>query len=464
MSFQSINKAGQNHGNQGVQKCTNVLQETLQTDTGIVQKAFLWMKLTKGIEANMERRVVITGCSAITPIGRTRQEIIRHLSEGRSGVKELKKNDLLADYIECGVFGTIDYPISYDFKRLYRKTMGPVAYYSCQVVKELLETSGLDQEFISSGRLGVAFGSTHGSPTVQRDIYKIFFGNSDTKLASIGAVDYLRSMVHTTAVNITKMFGITGRVISSCTACTTSSQSIGFGYESVKFGMQDAMVCGGADEYDTTTVAVFDNLLACSTEFNDTPHRTPRPFDAKRDGLVVGEGAGAVLLEEYEHAKKRGAHIFAEVIGFSCNNNGGDLILPNLDGITKTITLCLQNANLAAKDVDFVSAHATGTKMGDIIEAQAIERVYGKRPFVTGLKGYMGHTMSACGVIETIITLYMMKEGIIFPTLNLENVDKRCNMIRHTMEPAETEIQIAAVQNFAFGGINTSLLLKNIQE
>jgi 3-oxoacyl-[acyl-carrier-protein] synthase II len=271
-------------------------------------------------------------------------------------------------------------------------------------------------------------------------------------------------MVHTTAVNITKMFGITGRVISSCTACTTRSQSIGFGYESVKFGMQDAMVCGGADEYDTTTVAVFDNLLACSTEFNDTPHRTPRPFDAKRDGLVVGEGAGAVLLEEYEHAKKRGAHIFAEVIGFSCNNNGGDLILPNLDGITKTITLCLQNANLAAKDVDFVSAHATGTKMGDIIEAQAIERVYGKRPFVTGLKGYMGHTMSACGVIETIITLYIMKEGIIFPTLNLENVDKRCNMIRHTMEPAETEIQIAAVQNFAFGGINTSLLLKNIQE
>ena len=185
--------------------------------------------------------------------------------------------------------------------------MGPVAYYACQVAKEALAAPGSSDEFITSGRLGVAFGSTHGSPTVQRQIYRTFFGDSDAKLSSIGAVDYLKSMVHTTAVNITKMFGITGRVISSSTACTTSSQSIGFGYESVKFGMQDAMLCGGADEYDTTTVAVFDNLLACSTAFNDTPHLTPRPFDVRRDGLVVGEGAGAVVLEEYESAKRRGA-------------------------------------------------------------------------------------------------------------------------------------------------------------
>ncbi len=181
--------------------------------------------------------------------------------------------------------------------------MGPVAYYACQVAKEVLDQAGLPPEFVTSGRLGVAFGSTHGSPTVQREIYKTFFGGSRSEFSAIGAVDYLKSMVHTTAVNITKMFGITGRVISSSTACTTSSQSIGFGYETVKYGMQDAMLCGGADEYDTTTVAVFDNLLACSTAFNDRPHCTPRPFDRQRDGLVVGEGAGAVLLEEYEHAK-----------------------------------------------------------------------------------------------------------------------------------------------------------------
>ena len=410
----------------------------------------------------MARRVVITGCSAITPIGRSRAEIVRHLVDGVSGVKPLRKDGLLTDYIHSGVFGTVDYPIDYDFKRSHSKTMGPVAFYACQVAKEALAASGLDPETITSGRLGVAFGSTHGSPSAQRSIYKTFFteAESDRRLTSVGAVDYLKSMVHTTAVNITKMFGITGRVISSSTACTTSSQSIGFGYETVKFGLQDAMLCGGADEYDTTTVAVFDNLLACSTEFNATPHLTPRPFDVRRDGLVVGEGAGAVVLEDYEHARRRGADILGEVIGFSCNNNGGDLILPNIDGITRTLTLALETAALDPAEVDFVSAHATATKMGDVIEAQAIGSVYGKRPLVAGLKSYVGHTMGACGVIETIITLHLMAEGIVPPTLNLDEVDERCAMIRHSTCLAEQRIRTAAIQNFAFGGVNTCLMLR----
>ena len=409
----------------------------------------------------MKRRVVITACSAISPIGHGKEAIVDSLRQGRSGVLPLRNDGMLADYIHSRVFGTVNYPLDYDFKRQYRKTMGPVAYYGCQVAKEVLEQSGLDQEFITSGRLGVSFSSTHGSPTVQRDIYKTFFKNIQSEFSSIGAVDYLKSMVHTTAVNITRMFGITGRVIASSTACTTSSQSIGFGYETVAYGMQDAMICGGADEYDTTTVAVFDNLLACSTAYNDTPHRTPRPFDTKRDGLVVGEGAGAVLLEEYESAKDRGANILAEVIGFSCNNNGGDLILPNLVGISNTLRLALKDAGISPSDVDFVSAHATGTKMGDVIEAQAIGAVYGDSPLVTGLKSYMGHTMGACGAIELVLTLYMMEEGFIAPTLNLENIDERCAMIRHTRELTRTESRIAAIQNFAFGGVNTCLLIKN---
>ena len=410
----------------------------------------------------MERRVVITAASAITPIGHAKEELIDSLINGKSGVKKIREDDLLTDRVESQVFGTVSYPIDFNFKRKYRKTMGPVAYYACQVVKEVFESAGLEQDFISSGRLGVAFGSTHGSPTVQRQIYEHFFSGSEERFSAIGAVDYLKSMVHTTAVNITKMFEITGRVISSSTACTTSSQSIGYGYEAIKYGMQDAMVCGGADEYDTTTVAVFDNLLACSTEHNRTPHLTPRPFDAKRDGLVVGEGAGAVLLEEYEFAKKRGANILGEVIGFWCGNNGGDLILPNMDGIKETIVQGLKNAGIGPEDVDFVSAHATATKMGDVAESMAISKVYGRGPHVTGLKSYMGHTMGSCGVIETIITLYMMEKGFIAPTLNLENIDERCAMIRHVQELRETPINIASIQNFAFGGVNTSLFLKKI--
>jgi 3-oxoacyl-[acyl-carrier-protein] synthase II len=411
----------------------------------------------------MNRRVVITACSAITPIGYSKADIVHNLQQGQSGVKPLRDDGLLTGHIHSRVFGTVDYPIAYNFSRTHRKTMGPVAFYACQVAKDVLTASGLSPEFITSGRLGVAFGSTHGSPTVQRDIYKTFFQKLEEEFSSIGAVDYLRSMVHTTAVNITRMFGITGRVIASSTACTTSSQAIGFGYEMVKYGMQDAMLCGGADEYDTTTVAVFDNLLACSVGFNATPEKTPRPFDRKRDGLVVGEGGGAVLLEELEAAQKRGAPILGEVIGFSCNNNGGDLILPNLNGITATLRLALADAQITPDQVDYVSAHATATKMGDIIESQAIEAVYGSRPFVSGLKSYTGHTMGTCGAIELAMILYMMEDGFLAPTLNLDEIDSRCAMLRHTPGVIEAKTRIAAVQNFAFGGVNTCLLVKSGQ-
>jgi 3-oxoacyl-[acyl-carrier-protein] synthase II len=411
----------------------------------------------------MERRVVITACSAITPIGHGKDQIVASLLKGISGVKTLREDQLVSRFIHSKVYGTVDYPVDYDFKRQYRKTMGPVAYYACQVAKEVLEQSGLPEDFITSGKMGVAFGSIHGSPTVQRDIYKVFFEAKDkAAYQSIGAVDYLKSMVHTTAVNITKMFGITGRVISSGTACTTSSQSIGYGYEAVKYGLQEAMLCGGADEYDTITVAVFDNLLACSTAFNSEPNRTPRPFDTLRDGLVVAEGAGAVMLEEYEFAKKRGANILAEVIGFACNNNGGDLILPNLNGITKVLNLGLENARINAQDVDLVSAHATATKMGDIIEAQATSAVFGINPYVVALKSYLGHTMAACGAIETILSVYMMQDGFIAPTINLEEIDERCAMIKHVQKVLQAPVKTAAIQNFAFGGVNTILLIRKI--
>ena len=411
----------------------------------------------------MERRVVITAESAITPVGHGKKEIMENLLNGRSGVRSLREDKFLADYIHSKVFGTVDYDVSYDFPRKFRKTLAPVSFYACQVAKEVLDTAGLDEDVISSGRMGVAFGSVHGSPSVQRSIFETFFNSAEGSHKSINASDYLKSMAHTTAVNITRMFGIAGRVISSCTACTTASQSIGYGYEAIKYGMQDVMLCGAADEYDTTTVAVFDNLLACSTAYNDTPAKTPRPFDVNRDGLVVGEGAGALLLEEYEFAKKRGAPILGEVIGFACNNNGGDLILPNERGVVRCIGMGLESAGLNPGDVDVISAHATSTKMGDIVEARAIHKSYGSKTFVTGLKSYMGHTMSACGAIETIISLYMLEQGLLIPTLNLEEVDERCGMINHVQEIKEQDMSIATVQNFAFGGVNTSLFIKKWQ-
>jgi 3-oxoacyl-[acyl-carrier-protein] synthase II len=408
----------------------------------------------------MERRVAITAAAAITPVGNRPDDIFDNLVKGVSGVRPLRDDELLTRHIHSRVYGTVESPPQYSFARQHRKTMGPVSYYACQVAREVLETCGFDPAYLGSGRVGVAFGSTHGSPSAQRSIYRRFFTGALSDPEAVQATDYLKSMVHTTAVNITRMFGITGRVLSSCTACTTSSQSLGYGYEMVKYGLQDAMLCGGADEYDTTTVAVFDNLLACSTGFNETPSRTPRPFDQERDGLVVAEGAGAVMLEDWERARARGARILAEVIGFACTNNGGDLILPNLQGVKRTLAAALESAAITPEQVDFISAHATATRMGDIIEAQAIHAIYGDRPLVTAFKGHTGHPMGSCGVIETIFCLTLMDKGTVVPTLNLQRVDERCAMIRHTPGVQPCELRTIAVQNFAFGGVNTCLLLR----
>jgi len=408
----------------------------------------------------MERRVVITAAAALTPIGVTLPQIWDNLVRGVSGVRPMRPDPILGERLRTRVFGTIDPPLEFDFERKWRKTMGPVGLLACRVAGDVLGQAGLPAELLASGRMGVAFGSLHGSPSVQRAIYASVLSRSDARFHAISAGDYLKSMVHTTAVNITRMFHITGRVISSNTACTTSSQSIGFGYEAVKFGLQDAMLCGGADEYDTMTVAVFDHLLATSSAFNDRPSATPRPFDARRDGLVAAEGAGAVLLEELEAARRRGAPILAEVIGFGCGNNGGDMILPNREGVELTLRLGLENARLDPGEIDFVSAHATATRMGDVVEAQALRNVVGERAWVTGFKGHIGHTMGACGAIESIFTLLQLQHDLIVPTLNLEEVDPRCAVVRHTLEPRPERIRVAAVNSFAFGGVNTCLFLR----
>lgn len=409
----------------------------------------------------MERRVVITGEALITPIGNTKEKVMKNLVEGKSGVKKTKPDELLDKFLKCKVFGSVDYDIDYDFKRKHKKTLGPVGYYACQVAKEALQKSGLDDDFIKSGRMGVSFGSTQGSPNVQRKLYENLF-TEKINTPAFNSAGYIQQMTHTTAVNISQMFGITGRTISSCTACTTSNQSIGYGYESIKYGLADAMVCGGAEEYDLLTVAVFDKLLSTSVKYNDNPENTPRPFDKNRDGLVVGEGAGAFILEEYEHAKKRGANIIAEIVGFACCNNGGDLIHPTVKGIESTIKTGLDNAKLNPDDVDFISAHATSTLIGDSIESKAIYNVYGDKPYVSGFKGYIGHTMGASGVIEAMFSLYMMQDGVVIPTMNLTEVDEECKQINHTMKLREKKINIVSIENFAFGGVNSILFLKGM--
>jgi 3-oxoacyl-[acyl-carrier-protein] synthase II len=276
--------------------------------------------------------------------------------------------------------------------------------------------------------------------------------------------DYLKLMSHTTTANLAQLFGVRGRVVSTCSACTSGSQAIGLAYETILLGRARVMLAGGAEELHEIEASVFDMLLATSTR-NDDPAHTPRPFDSARDGLVVGEGAGALVLEELGHARARGARILAEVVGFGSNCDGAHLTNPEVAGMRGAMELALADAALAPGEIDYVNAHATATDVGDVAESDATHALFGARVPVSSLKGHMGHTLGACGALEAWCTIQMMREGWLAPTLNLDEVDPRCAPLDHVLgEPRARETRYAMSNNFAFGGINTSLVFRRWPE
>ena len=266
-------------------------------------------------------------------------------------------------------------------------------------------------------------------------------------------------MSHTAAVNIGVHFKLTGRMLTTSSACTASSQAIGLSYETIKQGKQDVMLAGGSDELTEAHSAVFDALLATS-QVNDEPFHTPRPFDTERDGLVLGEGASTLVLESLSHAEKRGAKIIAEIVGFATNSDGAHITQPNTDTQAHCIELALLDADLAATSIDYVSAHGTATDSGDVSEAKATTQVLGSVP-MSSLKGHLGHTLGACGGIEAWATLMMMRDNWFAPTLNLSHPDPACAgpeyIVGSGKEMSATHVMS---NNFAFGGINTSLVFK----
>jgi 3-oxoacyl-[acyl-carrier-protein] synthase II len=267
-------------------------------------------------------------------------------------------------------------------------------------------------------------------------------------------------MSHTAVVNIGLFFGVTGRIIPTSSACTSGSQGIGYAYEAVRLNKADIMIAGGAEELDITDSAVFDTLFATSV-MNDRPDQTPRPYDRDRDGLVIGEGAGALILEEYEHARARGARIHAELIGFGSNSDGNHVTQPQPETMQEALRLALEDAGLAAEAIGFVSGHGTATEWGDIAETIATNAVLGPNVPIHSLKSFFGHSLGACGAIEAWLSIEMMREGWFCPTVNLQNVDERCAPLDYVIgQPRLLDIEHVITNNFAFGGVNTSLIFK----
>ncbi len=410
------------------------------------------------------RRVFITGLGTISPFGRGVNTLLDNLYNGNSAVINMR--DKWASKIKdlnCLVGSPIKENIDErEVERKYRRFMGPTAVISVLAAREAINDSGLSDDKISSGKCGVSFASTLGSVVWIENGIADYLSKASVRDLSSGI--FFKIMSHTCAANIAHVFNIQGRNYSPACACASSALSIGLGYESIKYGIQDVMICGGADELHVIVPACFDLVQAASTHYNENPTRTPRPFDKDRDGTVCGEGAGVLILESEESAKSRGAKIYAEIIGFANVTDGEHLAEPHSESISKCIKNAINDAGISEKNIDYVNAHATATVLGDAAESKAIRDIFGENNVsVSSFKGHLGHTMGASGVIEAIACIKMTEKNYIIPTLNLENVDDECKGLNHITSLKKENINIFLKNSFAFGGVNTSLIFKRYQ-
>ena len=406
----------------------------------------------------MLRRVAITGTGAITSLGNNWNSFKSSLQSFESGIRTMPDWEVYKDLNTrlAGPVTEFDLPEHYSRKKT--RSMGRVALMSTRASELALIQAGLlDDPLLKSGKMGVAFGSSTGSTDAILDFGSMLV-NGD--MSKITATTYIRMMGHTSPVNVGVFFGLRGRIYTTSSACTSASQALGSAFEAIQTGKQVAMIAGGAEELCPTEAAIFDTLYATSVK-NDTPQKTPSPFDKNRDGLVIGEGAGALILEDLDHALARGAKVLAELVGYGTNSDGGHITQPSKDTMQIALEMALDDAGVQASDIGYVNAHGTGTDRGDIAESQATAAVLGSNVPISSLKGNIGHTLGACGAIEAIASIHMMNEGWVCPTLNLSTPDDLCGDLDYVIGSArQKQFEFCMSNNFAFGGINTSLIFK----
>jgi len=403
------------------------------------------------------KRVVITGMGAVTPLGGSVSETIQALDDGRQAVRRS------AELEACkGLRSWLAAPAELKNEKLIprqnRRSMSRMSIFAAQAAHEAALQAGYDARQFEAGRVGCVAGSTTPSPITIHAIYETFIPTRDFGL--IQAMQFFQSMSHTVAMNLAQYLGLQGRFLSTNAACASGLQAIGTAYELIRAGSQDAIFCGGAEEYHSTVTGVFDMLLAASTKYNDSPDQASRPFDAARDGLVCGEGAGILFLEEREHALARGATIYGEILGFDTCSGGTHISESNRECIAQCMRQALLNAGCSAADIGYVNAHATATLQGDGEEAAALHAVLGDAVPVSSLKGHLGHTLGASGPIEMISTIEGLRKGRIYPTRNLTCVAEECKGIRHVTKIESSNVTCFIKNSFAFGGINASLVCR----
>lgn len=403
------------------------------------------------------RRVVITGVGLNSPLGNSYDELYESLKNEKCGIEYIPEWENIHS-LGTKVAGLVKNIDLQAIPRKFRRSMGRVAQLSAVSTGEAIKDAELSQETLSSKRCGLAFGSTMGgNETMFEYVPEV---KQNMSFRGQNSMAFLKMMSHTVAANLAQMFEIKGRNIPTCSACTSSAQAIGAGYESIKYGMSDIMICGGSEEHHYLSAGVFDVMGAASTKHNHEPQVASRPFDESRDGLVVSEGSGAVVLEELEHAIARGAKIYGEVIGYATSCDGSHITTPSKEGMEQVMQTSLEDANLHPTDIEYINAHATATQRGDIAESQATYSLFGSETPISSTKGHMGHLLGGCGVVESIICLLALNKSLLPKTMNFKVLDKECAPINVLGENLQKDITIAMNNNFAFGGINTSLIFK----
>lgn len=405
------------------------------------------------------KRVVITGIGVVTPLGNDVNSFIEGIEANKSSVCFMEEWTRYKG-MRSHVAAPAELKDEKRIPRKFRRSMGRMSIFAAQAAEQAVADSGLTPSDMASGRTGCIIGSTMGSAKSINDAFEIMLPERD--LTQLPSSMFFQCMSHTATSNVAHYLGLTGYTMATASACASSLQAIGIGYDLIRLDRQDIFLCGGAEEIHPTVTGSFDVLFATSVKYNQTPKKTPRPFDNDRDGLVCGEGSGILVLEEYEHAVSRNAKIYAEITGYSTFGSGAHMSQSDKKSMMHCMNEVLKDSNIMPHQIDYINAHATATLQGDKEEAEAIKEIFGDSVPVSSLKGYIGHTLGASGAIELIATLIMMENGIIYPALNLDKISPDCEGINHVIKPVRKEINTILKNCFAFGGINASMICRRV--
>ena len=406
----------------------------------------------------MEKRVVITGMGIWSCLGTTLDEVRDSLYKGKSGIVFNAERKSLG--FRSALCADVPKPDLKPFiPRNQRQFMPEEAQYAYMATRQALEDAKLDADYMEHHEVGLIYGNDSVAEATMHALDK-FRESHDTAACGSGAI--FQSMNSTVTMNLACLFRLKGINLTASAACASGSQSIGLAALLIRNGLQECVVCGGAQEANLYSVAAFDGIQSFSVR-EDHPTCASRPFDRDRDGLVPGGGAATVVLESYEHAVRRGAPIWGEIVGWGFSGNGDHISTPNIEGPVRSLEACLRNSGVTPKEIGYINAHATSTRIGDAREAQAIARVFGDWQVpVTSTKGQTGHEMWMAGASELIYSMLMMKNDFIAGNLNFENPDEETACIHVLPERKEVHFDMFLSNSFGFGGTNSTLIVKSL--